>query len=276
MTMICRENLHIRDPFVYLENGSYYLLGTTGDDSWGKGSDLTLYRSCDLELFEELGCLVEEPTLEGYTNVWAPELHRYQGKYYLIVSLYRKDLGRGSMILVSDCLTGKYVPLTGEYITPKQWGCLDATLFVWKEKPYLLFSYEWTTPEGDGSIYVAELSADLKHIIGEPKRIINGKTCGIAKEIESGGCRGYVAEGPYAVEENGRIMLYWSTFTDTGYSVAKSSAEDIWGPYTFERVIFTKDGGHCMVFTDLQGHKQLTLHQPNTSPDERMKRFPVA
>ena len=26
-----REDIHIRDPFVFLENGIYYLLGTTGD-----------------------------------------------------------------------------------------------------------------------------------------------------------------------------------------------------------------------------------------------------
>lgn len=43
-----REDIHIRDPFVFLENGIYYLLGTAGDDSWG---DLTLFISSDLENF---------------------------------------------------------------------------------------------------------------------------------------------------------------------------------------------------------------------------------
>lgn len=40
-----REDLHIRDPFIYTENGIYYLLGTTGNDSWDRGSDLGLYVS---------------------------------------------------------------------------------------------------------------------------------------------------------------------------------------------------------------------------------------
>lgn len=44
-----REDLHIRDPFIYTENGIYYLLGTTGNDSWDRGSDLVLYVSRDLE-----------------------------------------------------------------------------------------------------------------------------------------------------------------------------------------------------------------------------------
>ncbi len=271
--MIKREHLHIRDPFVYVENGQYYLLGTTGNDCWGSGSDLTLYTSKDLASFTALRKMVDNCYLEGYTNIWAPELHRYNGKYYLVLSLYREDIGRGSIIFVSDSLIEKFVPLTGEYITPKEWGCLDASLFVWNNKPYLFFSYEWTTPEGDGSIYVAELSEDLKQIVGEPKRVINGKTCGFSKEIESGGYRGYVAEGPYAVKENGKIALYWSTFTETGYSVVKNIAEDIFGTYAFEKIVFAKDGGHCMVFTDLIGQNQLTLHQPNNSPNERMKLF---
>lgn len=34
-----RKEIHIRDPFVFVENGKYYLLGTTTDDPWGAGSD---------------------------------------------------------------------------------------------------------------------------------------------------------------------------------------------------------------------------------------------
>ncbi len=271
--MLNREDIRIRDPFVYIESEVYYLLGTTGNDCWGHGSDLTLYASRNLETFEVVGKMVDDCYLEGYTNIWAPELHSYNGKYYLILSVYREDIGRGSIIFVSDSLREKFVPLTGEYITPKEWGCLDASLFVWKDKPYLFFSYEWTTPEGDGSIYVAELSCDLKQIVGEPKRIVNGKDCGFSREIESGGYRGYVAEGPYAVDEKGKIALYWSTFMQTGYSVAKNIADDIFSTYEFEEIIFAQDGGHCMVFTDLQGKPQLTLHQPNVSPNERMKIF---
>lgn len=38
-------------------------------------------------------------------------------------------------------------------------------------------------------------------------------------------------------------------------------------------MIFERDGGHAMVFTDLNGRRKIVLHQPNTSPDERMKIF---
>jgi len=42
--------------------------------------------------------------LEGYTNIWAPELHEYKGKYYLIFSVFKEEKGRGSIIFVSDDL----------------------------------------------------------------------------------------------------------------------------------------------------------------------------
>ena len=32
-----REEIQIRDPFVLVENGIYYLIGTTGSDPWGRG-----------------------------------------------------------------------------------------------------------------------------------------------------------------------------------------------------------------------------------------------
>ena len=69
-------------------------------------------------------------------------------------------IGRGSMIFSSKNLDDNFKMLTGEYVTPKGWGCLDATLFVYEEKPYLCFSNEWLTPincNGDGSLYIAKL-----------------------------------------------------------------------------------------------------------------------
>lgn len=272
-----KEDIHIRDPFVFVKENKYYLLGTAGDDPWGKASNLTLYVSDDLENFERKCVMVTDGSLDTFTNIWAPELHEYNGKYYLIVSAYRKDLGRGSFIFVSDCLDDKFRMLTGEYITPEGWGCLDATLFVYDGKPYLCFSNEWTTPitnDGDGALYIAELSADLTKILGKPKKIVSGKGSGVSVVIHVNEHSGYVAEGPWLYEGRHNIYLLWSTFTETGYSVVKSvSKNGIFGDYVLEKVLFDKDGGHCMRFTDLKGKDRIVFHQPNVSPKERMKLF---
>ena len=111
-----REEIHIRDPFVFSENSIYYLLGTTGDDSWGKGSDLTLFISSDLENFQKKSIMVTDGSLDTYTNIWAPELHKYNDAYYLILSVFRKDKGRGCLIYKSDSLEKSFTALTGEYI----------------------------------------------------------------------------------------------------------------------------------------------------------------
>lgn len=272
-----REDIRIRDPFVFTENNKYYLLGTTGNDPWGKGSDLTLYVSYDLQTFEKVCVLVSDGSLDSYSNIWAPELHKYNGNYYLIVSAYRADVGRGSFIFVSDSLDDNFKMLTGEYITPKGWGCLDATLFVYEHKPYLCFSNEWTTPitrDGNGSLFMAKLSDDLTEIIGEPQKVIGGKESGVAVEIQIDAKKGYVAEGPYMYMENENIVLLWSTFTSNGYSVMKNvSCNGIFGTYAFERVVFDSNGGHCMSFNDLHGKRQLILHQPNIEYKERMHIF---
>lgn len=275
--MLKREEIHIRDPFVFPDEGKYYLLGTTGDDPWGKASDLTLYVSSDLENFERKCRMVTDGSLDEYTNIWAPELHKYKGRYYLIVSVYKEGLGRGSMIFSSDAPDGNFTMLTGKYVTPKGWGCLDATLFVYRKIPYLCFSNEWTTPvtnDGDGSLFIAELKDDLSEICGEPKKIISAKSSGIAVETCDSGQRGYVAEGPWLYEENGRIVLLWSTLSKTGYTVVKSVSENgVYGEYKFDKILFDKDGGHCMRFLDGNGNPRIVLHQPNVTPNERMKIF---
>lgn len=276
--MLERDEIVIRDPFVFRENTKYYLLGTTGTDCWNKGSDLTLYVSSDLHFFENCGALIEGKTLQGYTQIWAPEIHKYQNKYYMIVSVFQEKKGRGCLILEANSIKGPFTLLTGEYITPQDWWCLDATLFCKDGKPYLFFSNEGIHPitnDGDGSLFVAELSLDLKQMVGRPKKIISGKYSDFTEEIEVHGVRMYVAEGPFVLTENDEIALYWSTFTKQGYSVVRSVSKDVFGEYKFDKFIFKEDGGHAMVFSDFQGNKHITFHQPNNSPYERIKIFPM-
>ena len=147
-------------------------------------------------------------------------------------------------------------------------------MFVYRGAPYLCFSNEWTTPitgDGDGSLFIARLSEDLTAIAEQPKKIVSGKYSGFAVQIgEEGKTTGYVAEGPYLYEEDGKIVLLWSTFTESGYSVIRNVSENgVYGDYAFDKKLFEKDGGHCMRFTDLQGKSHIVLHQPNTSPQER-------
>ena len=120
------------------------------------------------------------------------------------------------------------------------------------------------------------LTADLKNMLGKPKKIVSGKYCGFSKECKHhNGVKGCVAEGPFVLIEGKEIALYWSTYTEDGYCVVRSVADNVFGEYQFDKLVFKKDGGHAMVFFSLEGKKYITFHQPNCSPDERMKVFSI-
>ena len=49
--MLCSE-IQIRDPYVVLLDGKYYLYGTTGNNCWGQGYGFDAYTSDDLTHFD--------------------------------------------------------------------------------------------------------------------------------------------------------------------------------------------------------------------------------
>lgn len=277
------NEIRVRDPFLLTDGKVRYLTGTTAADALGRAPRLCVYRSDDGVDYARCGTLIPGGVLDGYRDFWAPEIHRWHGRYYLIITVSRDDLGRGCIILHSDRPDGGFQPLTGNYITPAGWGCLDATLFVTGRVPYLCFSNEWITPitgDGDGALYMMRLTDDLTAPAGAPHKIVSGRYSPhtVAIEGDFGGehRRGYVAEAPWLYETADGIVLLWSTFTDTGYAVIRSvSREGVFGEYRFDRILFRDNGGHAMCFTDPDGRDCVILHCPNTPPDERPLILPL-
>ena len=57
--------------------------------------------------------------------------------------------------------------------------------------------------------------------------------------------------------------------------MAVSDTGEITGRFSQLPPLFEKDGGHGMVFRDLQGQLWLTLHSPNEHLQERPVFFPL-
>ena len=56
------RDIQIRDPFVYVEDGKYYLYGSTDHDIWkGAGHGFNCYVSRDLEEFKCAGNVFDRP-----------------------------------------------------------------------------------------------------------------------------------------------------------------------------------------------------------------------
>ena len=85
------KDINIRDPFILpLEKeGVYYMYATSSVTENGKTyGGMVAYKSKDLKNWSEPIRVFDVPRDNFLTGVvWAPEVHYYQGKYYLFATL---------------------------------------------------------------------------------------------------------------------------------------------------------------------------------------------
>ncbi len=271
--MLKRDDIRIRDPFIYtdVENKCYYMYGTTDlvSDCVDARNTFSVYRSVDLENFEEPKVIFDGSKCGFWADrdFWAPELHKYNGKYYLFGSCKADNKHRATHIFVCDTPDGEFVPLTEDPITPSDWECLDGTFWVENGKPYIVFSHEWTQV-GDGEIWAMELSADLKVPAGEPFMLFKASDNPNVSEL-NGHSGAYVTDGPFLYREDGKIKMMWSSFYKGRYLVLDAWSDSLDGEWKHGGSRFDFDGGHAMIFTKLDGSVWLSLHSPNAVNCER-------
>ncbi|MCA9911573.1 MAG: family 43 glycosylhydrolase, partial [Anaerolineae bacterium] len=170
--LLKNTDIHIRDPFVLpvMAEKQYYLYGTTGPEAWtSSASGIDFYTSDDLQNWN--GPFPAFRPLAGFwsdRNYWAPEVHYYRGVYYLFATFKAEGVCRGTQILAADSPRGPFLPINTGPSTPRDWECLDGTLFVdANEQPWMIFCHEWVQV-GDGEICALRLSGDLKTTVGQP------------------------------------------------------------------------------------------------------------
>ncbi len=268
------NDIHIRDPFVLVHEGKYYMYGTFGANTWNDNlSHFDVYVSEDLENWSEPHCCFAPPEgFWGTKNFWAPEVHEWKGRFYLFAS-FKSDIHcRGTAILVSDSPMGPFVPHSEGAVTPKDWECLDGTLYVSREgRPYMVFCHEWVQVH-DGEMCVIPLTDDLKAAAGEPKLMFRASEPEWRSPMLRDGRENYVTDGPFMWRTaDGTLLCLWASFSAGGYTeaIAVSDNGEIDGHFRHIEPLFEKDGGHGMVFRALDGSLYLTLHSPNQTPYER-------
>ena len=275
--MLNNSAIHIRDPFVLpipVEQ-RYYLYGTTGAQAWTNFAvGFDYYTSADLQNWDG-PCPAFRPRTNFWSdrNFWAPEVHICNGRYCLFASFKADDARRGTQILAADSPRGPFLPISDEPVTPRDWECLDGTLFVdATDQPWIVFCHEWVQV-GDGEICALPLSADLTTAVGQPRLLFHASEALWAKEINSKNRKGYVTDGPWLHHmTNGELIMLWSSFGTGGYSVglARSLSGEILGPWRQEpEPLYAGDGGHSMVFRAFDDQLWLAFHHPNRSPEER-------
>ena len=264
------KDINIRDPFVLSESGKYYMYGTRAKNFGVNVDGVDVYVSEDLENWSEAKeCLrSSDYGLNGGVN-WAPEVHKYRGRYYMFITFTQKNGLRGTYVLVSEKPEGPFKPHSIGAVTPDGWECLDGTLYVENGVPYLVFCHEHTQII-DGTVCYILLSDDLTKSVGEPVTLFSGSEPNFVDGPISNGH--YVTDGPYMFRtKTGVLLMLWSTFIRGQYAECLVRFENgINGTFEHLEPLIDDDGGHGMVF--YAGERlMLTFHTPNVTDYERPK-----
>ena len=267
----------LRDPFLLAANGTYYVYGTgvSPDNDWNN-TTYACYRAADGRLdgaWTLLDPVYVRPP-HAAKNLWAPEVHRYRGAYYLFGTYFSDETQhRISAIFRADSPEGPFAEITGGALTPRDWDCIDGTLYVDSDgAPWLVFVHEWTsTDDGIGRMAAARLSDDLTHLTTAPMELFRADDPAWAHGHRvTDGCFLYTTR-------TGRLLMLWSNFDGDGYCVglAASASGRIEGPWVqqeprlYTRSMGAYDGGHGMIFADSDGTSYLCIHAPNTPTPAR-------
>lgn len=272
------NEINIRDPFVLVHDGRYYLYGTRSATCWGQADGFDCYISEDLKRWNGPIEIFHRP--DGFfadREYWAPECVLLNGAYYLITTLGAEDRKKGIYVLKSDFPSGPFYPY-GQRLTPEDWACIDGTVFFEGKTPYLFFSHSFEdSPDGD--MCMIRLSDDLSRAEGNPIKLFSAYEAPWAKPVPFAkaefGLDGnvYFTDGPCVIKSgDGRLYMTWSSWSDCGYGVgvAVSDSGLVQGPWRQNPdPIFPVNGGHGMIFRDLEEALIFTLHFPNDKYQER-------
>ncbi len=267
-----KSEIRIRDPFILVDNDTYYMYGTT---DLGEGLDakpyFSVYVSKDLENFDG-PFIVFDGKKNGFwadKDYWAAEVWKFNGKFYLFGSFKSDNHVRATQILVADSPLGQFKPLSDKPTTPEDWECLDGTLYVENGEPYMVFCHEWLQCE-DGEMCAVKLSPDLSKPIGKPVVLFKAGDNPFVQGFESGDMKNCkITDGPFLYEKDGKLNMIWSSLSNGKYAVLEATADSLLGKWEHKASRFDFDGGHASLFTDLNGKRFISLHRPNNPKDER-------
>ncbi len=269
------------DPWVYQKDGFYYYLATTG-------GDITIRKTARMsELGSAVSTTVWTPPPAGLNSrdVWAPELHFLDGKWYVYFTAGPGNCCGGQRTWVlenaaADPTTGPWT-LKGQLVVPGQdlWA-IDATILEQNGKRYVL----WSGQEAGSvqqNLYIAQLSnpwtiTGPRALLSQPTLSweINGSQSNLPK----------VNEGPEILKNAGKTFLIYSAShcaTDDyclGQLTASATADPM-DPAAWTKTptpVFTRNDanrafgpGHNSFFVSKDGLENWLVYHANPQPGQQ-------
>ena len=278
------ESLHLRDPFILPFENKYYLLFSPGKFAWEGCDAFYVTISKDLEDWSEpIKCFDPPKGFWSNNNFWAPEMHYYNGSFYIFASFGAKvGHKRAVQILKANKPEGPF-EVWSTPLTPSHLNCIDGTIFIENNVPYLVYSREVIDdPRRIGSIWCVELSKDLKTPIGEHNLLFKGTAPKWSEKkwdyVKNDPLTAWVAEGPFFYKtKDGKLLMLWSShYGPDNYIEAVAYTKDgsLFGDWKHcDKFLMDNNGGHGMLFKDFNGNLKFTLHYPDVPFGEERARI---
>ncbi|MCR5841663.1 MAG: glycoside hydrolase family 43 protein [Bacteroidales bacterium] len=274
------EELSMSDPYILADQATktYYLTSSGG----------RMYKSTDLKMWTGPYNVIDIKGLwlERAGFAAAAEIHKI-GDYYYYAGTWsdHSDLiqqvprrynvpHNQTYILRSDKPEGPYKSFAitpGYDYQPRDWDCIDGTLYEEDGKIYMIFVHEWTQLI-DGTMDYIELAPDLSYTVSpKPVTMFRASELPCCGEMNSLGeatfglkMPGWVTDGPQMFRtQTGRLGMLWSTWGKERYiqAVCYSESGKISGPWVQEPEPFLgNNSGHGMLFRTFEGKLLYVVH----------------
>lgn len=257
----------IGDPVILLEDDVYYMYAT-----YEGGKPFHVYTSTDCKTFEDKGVCLSMEHCFAYTDIWAPEVFKYNGVYYMIYSgRWHDDELLHVQIAASDNPLGPFKDLVEKpLIQIPGLSTIDGHVYIENDEKYLFYSLDCSTNIINGvhtsQIYCVKMADDFKSVVGEHV-FISGPTSDFEK---LSGPEWQWNEGPFVLKNNGKYFMTVSTncYNSKWYSMVCYVSDNIMGPYVKQEEDFLvsyienviSGPGHNSFFVDKDGKLKCVYH----------------
>lgn len=262
------------DPYIRLIDGRWYFTASV------PAYDCIILRSADT--LEGLRTAPETQVWHAHESgvmsrhIWAPELHRLDGCWYIYFAAGEKDDGWKIRPWVLRCRDED--PATGAWeecgMLERADGdefsftafSLDMTVFELRGKRYCIWAEKVSVGRMISNLYIAELETPLK--MKTPQMLLTSPTYAWERHGF------WVNEGPTVIEHQGRVyMTYSASDTSAAYCMGllwmdeDADPMDISAWHKMNRPVFGTNAqrgiygpGHNTFFTDEQGDVYTSYH----------------
>ena len=265
------DTMDLRNPFISLDwdNLTYYMTGD-GGYIW-KSKNLREWQGPYNALM-----LDEKQWMGTSPQITAPEIHRFNKKYYYVATFTRDDVAidtvgttliprRSCQLLQSDNIYGPYkaIETQAKPLLSAEEASRGAT-FTYDAYGvgYIIYSHDWVQNRV-GTTQIIRLSDDCTKQVGDPYIMFDADKKGWNKSNIS---PSPIMDGPFIFDtEEGSLGIMFATEIDGEGALRVAYSKEgcgLNGPWTVEKEpLLTGGYGQATIFKDFDGTLVLVLHK---------------